>query len=249
MASIKDKLKNSSKVTSPVSSIAVVKTAEVVNSELYDLTTRIKNNVAQFERMKEKASILKQNIADDILFLAHNKDRLLPETNLIDYIENEIGISKGYYYQIKRSYEFLIENNQPKLINSVDFQILDKVARVKDEELQKDLLKNIETLTREELKEKCDRHTFSPAVKETANDKKPGSNWWTPEMEAEKKKKEKMISVITAKFQYNIDMYEDYIKQCRRAKKEKVENEVRISTYHVAISDLKELLKKILKDI
>ena len=68
-------------------------------------------------------------------------------------------------------------------------------------------------------------------------------------MEAEKKKKEKLKSVITAKFQYNIDMYEDYIKQCRRAKKEKEQNEGRIMAYQIAISDLKELLKKILKDI
>ena len=88
-----------------------------------------------------------------------------------------------------------------------------------------------------------------PVKEEPKTDKKSEAAWWTPEMEAEKKKNEKIKSVITAKFQYNIDMYEDYIKQCRRAKKEKAENEVRISTYHVAISDLKELLKKILKDI
>jgi len=88
-----------------------------------------------------------------------------------------------------------------------------------------------------------------PANKEIKTDKNTESNWWTPEMEAEKKKNEKMKSVITAKFQYNIDMYESYIKQCRRAKKEKELNEGRIGAYQVAISDLKELLKKILKDI
>lgn len=88
-----------------------------------------------------------------------------------------------------------------------------------------------------------------PVGKESKTDKKSEASWLTPEMEAEKKKKDKLKSVITKKFQYQIDLLEDYIKQSRKAKKEKDQNEGRIMAYQVAISNLKELLNNILKEI
>lgn len=81
-----------------------------------------------------------------------------------------------------------------------------------------------------------------------ATDKKD-EMWWTPEMEANRKKNEKLKSVITKKFQYQIDLHEDFIKQCRKAKKEKELNEGRIMAYQVAISNLKELLNNVLAEV
>jgi len=73
--------------------------------------------------------------------------------------------------------------------------------------------------------------------------------WWTPEMEENKKKIEKLKSVISKKFQYQIDLHEDFIKQCKKAKKEKEQNEGRIMAYQVAISNLKELLNNVLAEV
>jgi hypothetical protein len=130
--------------------------------------------------------------------------------------------------------------------------------------IKKDIIKQSQTMSARELNEHIKglkvEYGFRKADSEKLVEKSTGvinqldvskneASWWTPEMEADKKKKDKLRSTITVKFQHNIDLYEDYIKQCRRSKKEKEQNEGRIMAYQVAISDLKELLKKILKDI
>jgi hypothetical protein len=74
-------------------------------------------------------------------------------------------------------------------------------------------------------------------------------HWWTPEMEANKQRIDKVKSRITIIIQGQIDRYEDYIKQCNKAKKEKERNEAAALAYQVSISDLKELLQKILKEV
>ena len=51
------------------------------------------------------------------------------------------------------------------------------------------------------------------------------------------------------KIQYQIDLLENYIKQSKKAKKEKENNEGRIMAYQISISSLKELLQNILKEI
>lgn len=88
-----------------------------------------------------------------------------------------------------------------------------------------------------------------PAGKETKTDKKTGETWWTPEMEEKKKYKESLKSMITKKIQYQIDLLEDLTRQSKKAKKEKEVNEGRIMAYQIAISNLKELLQNILKEI
>jgi ParB-like chromosome segregation protein Spo0J len=88
-----------------------------------------------------------------------------------------------------------------------------------------------------------------PVKEEPKIDKKTGANWWTPEMEAEKKYKESLRSMVTKKIQYQIDVLEDLTKQSKKAKKEKEINEGRIMAYQIAISNLKELLQNILKEI
>ncbi len=88
-----------------------------------------------------------------------------------------------------------------------------------------------------------------PSVKETKTDKKEGADWWTPEMEEKRIYKENLKLMITKKIQYQIDLLENYIKQSKKAKKEKENNEGRIMAYQISISNLKELLQNILKEI
>ena len=85
--------------------------------------------------------------------------------------------------------------------------------------------------------------------KETKTDKKEGADWWTPEMEEKRIYKENLKLMITKKIQYQIDLLENYIKQSKKAKKEKENNEGRIMAYQISISSLKELLQNILKEI
>jgi hypothetical protein len=138
--------------------------AAVEENELDIITNRIKANVEQFERLRDKAKELKKKIADDVLFITQNKKRLLPDRTLQDYIINDLQISKEYFYQIKRSYDFLLEQDKTDLISQADFRIIDDIARVKDKKVQAELLENIDTVSRAQIKEeikKCDGHTFS----------------------------------------------------------------------------------------
>jgi ParB-like chromosome segregation protein Spo0J len=88
-----------------------------------------------------------------------------------------------------------------------------------------------------------------PVKEKPKTDKKTGANWWTPEMEEKKKYKESLKLMVTKKIQYQIDVLEDLTKQSKKAKKEKEVNEGRIMAYQIAISNLKELLQNILKEI
>jgi len=109
-------------------------------------------------------------------------------------------------------------------------------------------LKTVKGMDGKEYSKK-ESHPVKPVKEEPKTDKKSESSWWTPEMEAEKKKNDKLKLLINKKFQYQIDLLEDYIKQCRKSKKEKEQNEARIMAYQISITSLKELLKEILKEI
>ncbi|HRX16819.1 MAG TPA: hypothetical protein P5123_10940 [Spirochaetota bacterium] len=141
-----------------------------ISNELQEITNRIKSNVSRFEKLRREAGKLKQQIADDVLFVAKNKNRLLPNRTLQDYIENDLKISKQYFYSIKRSYDFLIENNKAELIRDTDFRIVDDISRVKDKEKQKELLAKTTFLTRDQIREEIQKY-----ARHTSFDKKYNS--------------------------------------------------------------------------
>ncbi|PKL19327.1 MAG: hypothetical protein CVV49_01220 [Spirochaetae bacterium HGW-Spirochaetae-5] len=201
-------------------------------------------------------------------------DELYKEDNYPDFksfIDKELSINRTTAYNYidlvtifgVQTFEHVTEPS--KLISALP--LLKSANTNKDiplAKIKKDIIKQSQTMSARELNEHIKglkvEYGFRKSDSEKPAEKSTGvinqldvskneASWWTPEMEADKKKKDKLKSTITVKFQHNIDLYEGYIKQCRRSKKEKEQNEGRIMAYQVAISDLKELLKKILKDI
>jgi len=152
-----DELLAKAKKKSPVSAATPFVPEVVEDSELDVITRRIKGNVDQFERLRDKAKDLKKRIADDILYVTQNKSRLLPHRSLQDYITNDLQISKEYFYQIKRGYDFLLEHNKEDLIEEADFRIIDDIARIKNKKVQEKLLSNIQNVTRSTIKEELQK--------------------------------------------------------------------------------------------
>ena len=154
---IKDKLLKQKK-----GNLSVVKTSNVPvkkSSELDKLTYEIKANLSELEDIVEtfrtkkiRAQELKQTITEQLIYIRDNKKKLLPDRTLEDYLINDLGISKGYFYQEIRAYELALEYNKPDLYKEVDSKILASISSEKDIKKQKLLIVNAHKLTRDSFK-------------------------------------------------------------------------------------------------
>jgi D-serine dehydratase len=109
--------------------------------------------------------------------------------------------------------------------------------------LQKVYLDKIETLTRSDIEEM--RIRFSP--RDSENIIKTGEVISVTPIETPNNELNKYTIKVNKKITYQINMLESYIKQLKKKKKDKEQNEGLIRSSRVAVSDLKEMLKKILR--
>ncbi len=222
---------------------------QTVEKEVVKRVDRIKNNV---EIMRDS----KSQIIEDLLFLKEHQDELTKKTGLTfeAFIKEVAGYSKQYFYQLTGNYEFLKSNDKTALLDTVDYKIINEIKKIDNPKLQKEYLSKAETLTRADIYEIKERvspaysentvqNTFRPSDSENRTEPEKAAYVY-PEKQPNKEL-DKFKIKVNKKIQYQIDMFESYIKQLRKKKKEKVQNDAQIMAYQIVISNLKELLKEL----
>ncbi len=156
----RDLLKQKSKPKLATSVNAAASTALAVKeTEIDRLTLEIRSDIEElqdihewWQQKKERAAELKQSIVEKLVYIRDNKKALLPDRALHDYLTDDIGISKGYFYEQLQAYDVCVEYNKPDLFNDVDHKVLVNIAREKDKDKQKELINKAPTLSREYFK-------------------------------------------------------------------------------------------------
>ena len=158
---IKDKLKQKAAPKLAISkSINNTASAIIINeSEIDKITRNIQSDLDELRDIYEwwkvkkvQVNDLKKNIIEKLIYVRNEKKRLLGKMNFEDYIVNEIGISKGYFYEQLQAYNVCLEYNRPKLFQEVDHKILVNIAREKSKDKQRNLIEHANELTRDDFK-------------------------------------------------------------------------------------------------
>jgi len=168
----KDLLKEKAKAKL-ATSVAVK--AETVNlpivsgGELKSITMDIKSSLEEMQDVadwwKEKKirlNELKEFVIEKLIYVRDNRKSLLGTRTFEDYLVNEIGLSKGYFYEQLQAYEVCVEYKKPKLFKEVDHKILVNIAREKDPDKKKSLIDNAKDLSREDFKKEREEAKVSP---------------------------------------------------------------------------------------
>ena len=140
------------------------------DAELSRVTMEIKSSLEEmqdifewWQEKKERVSELKQFVIEKLIYVRNNKKKLLPARTFEDYIINDIGISKGYFYEQLQAYNVCKEYNKPGLFQEVDHKVLVNIAREKDKDKQKELINSAKSLSRDDFR----KDTINPKVSPT----------------------------------------------------------------------------------
>jgi len=171
---IKDKLLKNKKGHLSVVKPEIVPSKKM--SELERITYEIKANLSELEDIVEtfrtkkiRAQELKQTIIEQLIYIRDNKKKLLPNRTIDEYLTNDLGISKGYFYQEIRAYELSLEYKKPELYKEVDSRILATIATEKDPKKQKALINNAYKLTRDSFKKQIEYKDKEIEIKDEFN--------------------------------------------------------------------------------
>ncbi len=141
----------------PAASLALVPKQK--EGDLKRLTMEIKSDLDElrdiaewWKAKKDRVNELKQSIIEKLIYVRKNKKKLLDGRTFEDYLTNDVGISKGYFYEQIQAYNVCVEYNKPGLFNEVDPKVLVNIAREKDPVKQKKLIEKAPTLSREDFK-------------------------------------------------------------------------------------------------
>jgi hypothetical protein len=168
----KDLLKEKAKAklaTSVTVKAEVVNLPVVSGGELKAITMEIKASLEEIQDVadwwKEKKiriNELKEVVIEKLIYVRDNRKSLLGGRTFEDYLVNEIGLSKGYFYEQLQAYEVCVEYKKPKLFKEVDHKILVNIAREKDPDKKKVLFDNAKDLSREDFKKEKQDAKVSP---------------------------------------------------------------------------------------
>lgn len=159
MSSIKDKLKTQAKAKLSVTAkVPEIKEALPV-SELQQITYQIKSDLDElreiqewWENKKGRVVEIKKNVMERLIFVRDNKKKLLAGRSFEDYLVNEVGVSKGYFYDNVRALEIAKEHNKPDLLAGIDPKALLLADSIEDPEVKKAVIGRAGELSREDVK-------------------------------------------------------------------------------------------------
>jgi hypothetical protein len=127
--------------------------------ELKRITIEIKSDLDElrdiaewWKAKKDRAVELKQSIIEKLIYVRDHRKKLLTSRTFEEYLSNDIGISKGYFYEQLQAYNICAEYQKPGLFKQVDHKILVNIAREKDKDRQKALIEKAPTLSREDFR-------------------------------------------------------------------------------------------------
>lgn len=179
--SIKDQLKAKAKgklsvvdqpAEKPKTAVAVVEKG----SELAALTFEIRSELDELREIsdwwkekKERAAEIQRSVIEKLIYVRDNMKKLLQNRSFEDYLNNDIGISKGYFYEQIQAYSVCAEYGKKDLFGVVDTKVLVNIARVEDAGKQKKLLDRAPSLTREYFKKSDTSDSESSSKKGSAS--------------------------------------------------------------------------------
>jgi len=127
--------------------------------ELRRITLEIQSDLSEMQEIanwwiqkKERVGELKQLIIEKLIYVQKNKKRLLGGRTFEDYLVNDVGISKGYFYEQLQAYSVCAEYGKTSLFKEVDPKVLVNIAREKDKKEQEKLIAKAHKLTRDDFK-------------------------------------------------------------------------------------------------
>ena len=139
------------------------------DAELSRVTTEIKSSLEEMQEIyewwqekKERVSELKQFVIEKLIYVRNNRKKLLGSRIFEDYLVNDIGITKGYFYEQLQAYNLCLEYKKPGLFQEVDHKVLVNIAREKDKDKQKELIHSAKELSREDFKKNTASQKVSP---------------------------------------------------------------------------------------
>ncbi len=161
MSSTKDKLKSKAKGKLATSKKEEKVKNPIIVNELDSITKDIKSSLEEMRDIAEflyekkiRTNELKEIVIQKLMYVRDNKKKLLKGLTFENYLTTEIGISKGYFYEQIQAYNLCLDYKKPELFQEVDHKVLVKIAREKDEEVQKELVEKAPSLTRDYFKKK-----------------------------------------------------------------------------------------------
>lgn len=154
-----DEIKEESKSMVPANSNVKLEHQFAGSKDLQKITARIqvdidelKGIVKSVKEQRQRAIQLRLDIIERLIYVRENKKILLGERNFTDYLEKDIGITRGYFSEQVKAYELCLENDKPDYFKSIDTKVLVGIARIKNKELQKELFEKAPELTREDVR-------------------------------------------------------------------------------------------------
>jgi hypothetical protein len=181
----KDLLKEKAKAKLATSYVKAEKVEEtkvvtvIGNVELRNITREIKSDLDEMRDISEwwaekkfRVNELKENIITKLMYVRDNKKSLLPDKTFESYLVDDIGLSKGYFYEQLQAYNVCLEYKKPKLFKEVDHKVLVNIAREDDKEKQKELIGKATELNRDYFKKVKPAEKVSPtdfSVKKTSS--------------------------------------------------------------------------------
>ncbi len=169
----KDLLKQKSKAKLATSVVKAEEVKNVIvltgNADLKNITREIKSDLDEmrdiadwWSEKKIRINELKENIITKLIYVRDNKKSLLPDRTFEAYLTEEIGISKGYFYEQLQAYNICVEYKKPKLFKEVDHKVLVNIAREDDKDKQKELIGRAAELNRDFFKKEKSAEKVSP---------------------------------------------------------------------------------------
>jgi len=164
MSTIKDKLKANAKAKLAVNATTAVIPVVVdkdrnLPAELNRITIEIRSDLDEmrdiaewYKAKKERVGEIKQNILEKLIYVRDNRKKFLDKRTFEEYLTEDIGITKGYFYEQLQAYSLCAEYRKMSLFREIDPKILVNIAREENKERQKKLMDMAPKLTRDYFK-------------------------------------------------------------------------------------------------
>lgn len=95
--------------------------------DLKRITIEIKSDLEElrdiaewWKAKKDRVVVLKQNIIEKLIFVRDHRKKLLAGRTFEEYLSNDVGISKGYFYEQLQAYNICAQYQKPGLFKQVD---------------------------------------------------------------------------------------------------------------------------------
>lgn len=131
----------------------------IADGDAHEIAGTIRADIAELKHIvddvrakRHRANELRSQIIQHLIYVRENKKTLLKGRGFTDFLEIDVGITRGHFSEQLKAYELCMENNKPDYFNTVDIKVLVGIARIKDKKIQAELFARAPQLTREYIR-------------------------------------------------------------------------------------------------